>query len=298
MNQTLLEFGLKRTVSDQCVYVYATNESILIVMVWVDDVLIASNNKAQEKRLREALSSKFKMKYLGNASIILGINITQNREKGTISVDQRKYLLQVLEKFNMLNCNAISTPMDVNTKYSKTMESDNDASFPYREVIGSLLFAAQVTRPDINFSVNLLSRYLDNPKTAAKRIMRYLKGTIDYKITYGGKSSICGYCDSDYAADIDDRKSTTGYIFKMNGGAISWGLRKQAVVAQSTAEAEYTALGMATKEAIWLRSLNFEILGATNAIQMYCDNKSAIDMARNNNVSERTKHIDIEICSQ
>lgn len=299
LNQTLLEFGLKRTVSDQCVYVCRTNEHILIVMVWVDDVLIAFNNKTEERKLREALSSRFKMKYLGNASVILGINITRNREKGTISVDQRKYLLQVMEKFNMANCNVISTPMDVNTKYSKAMESDTNASFPYREVIGSLLFAAQVTRPDINFSVNLLSRYLDNPKTphwnAAKRIIRYLKGTIDFKITYTGKSEICGYCDSDYAADIDDRKSTSGFIFTMNGGAISWGSRKQAVVAQSTAEAEYTALGMATKEAIWLRSLNYEILGVSNAIQMYCDNKSAIDMARNNNVSERTKHIDIKL---
>lgn len=299
LNQTLLKFGLKRTVSDQCVYVKRTNKHIMIVMVWVDDVLIAFNDKNEGRKLREALSSKYKMKYLGDASVILGINITRNREKGTISIDQRKYLVQILKKFGMLNCNAISTPMDVNTKYSRAMESENDAFFPYREMIGSLLFAVQVTRPDINFPVILLSRYMNQPKTphwsAAKRIIRYLKGILDFKITYGEKSEITGFCDSDYAADTDDRKSTSGYIFNMNWGAISWCSKKQTIVAQSTAEAEFTSLSMATKEAIWLRSMNFEILDLNSAIQLYCDNRSAVDMAKNNNVSEKTKHIDIKL---
>lgn len=299
INQTLLDFGLKRTVSDQCVYVKKTNEHILIVMVWVDDVLIAFSEKKAEMELRAALSSKYKMKYLGDASVILGINITRDRQKGTISIEQRKYLVQVLERFNMMNCNEIGTPMDVNTRYSKTMENDTDGNLPYRAAIGSLLFAAQVTRPDINFPVILLSRYLDSPKAAhwgaVKRIMRYLKGTLDYKITYGNKSKITGFCDSDYAADVDDRKSTSGYIFMMNGGAISWSSKKQPVVAQSTAEAEFTALSSATKEAIWLRSMNFEIREIVDVIGLYCDNKSAIDMARNNNISEKTKHIDIKL---
>lgn len=273
----------------------------MIVMVWVDDVLIAFNNKADERRLRDTLSSRFKMKYLGNVSVILGISVTRNREERTISIDQRKYLIQVLEKFGMFDSNAIATPMDVNTKYSKAMQNDNEsgANFPYREAVGSLLFAAQVTRPDINFSVILLSRYLNEPKSphwgAVKRIMRYVKGTLDRKISYSGKSGIVGFCDSDYAADVDDRKSTSGYLFMMNGGAISWSSKKQSIIAQSTAEAEFTSLSSATKEAIWLRSMSFELLGATTAIQLFCDNKSAIDMARNNNVSEKTKHIDIKL---
>lgn len=135
LNQTLLEFGLKRTVSDQCMYVKKTNRHIMIVMIWVDDVLIAFSDKNEEIQLREALSSKYKVKYLGNASVILGINITRNREKGTISIDQRKYMVQVLERFNMANCNIIGKPMDVNTKYSKAMESGDDAIFPYREAV-------------------------------------------------------------------------------------------------------------------------------------------------------------------
>lgn len=141
----------------------------------------------------------------------------------------------------MSNCNIIGTPMDVNTKYSKAMDGD-DEKITY------------------------------HPKTphwsAAKRIMRYIKGTIEYKIAYGGKANITGFCDSDYAADIDDRNlSTSGFIFMMNGGAISWSTKKQPVDAQSTAEAEYTSLSMATKEAIWLRSMNFEISGTIDTIQ-------------------------------
>lgn len=301
LNNVLAEFGLKRTISDQCVYVSKTPTSFMMVLVWVDDVLIAFNDAGEEERLRAMLSSRFQMKYLGNVEVILGVNITSNREKRTISIDQAKYINQLLERFKMTECNPISTPMDVNTKYSKTMDSgDKIGIFPYREAIGSLLFAAQVTRPDINFSVILLSRYLDKPKTAhwvaAKRIMRYLKGTLEMKLTFGSKNGqFIGYCDSDYAADVDDRKSTSGYVFLYGGGAISWQTKKQAVVAQSTAEAEYTALALAAKEALWLRSLRLEMLGKGGAMQMFCDNKGAVDMAHNNNSSDKTKHIDVKL---
>lgn len=240
------------------------------------------------------------MKYLGETEMILGVNITRNREKRTISIDQEKYLNQVLERFEMTGCNAISTPMDVNTRYSKMMDAGKEEieNYPYREAIGSLLFAAQVTRPDINFSVILLSRYLEESKPAhwiaAKRIMRYLKGTLGMKLTFGeDPGKLMGYCDSDYAADIDDRKSTSGHVFIYKGGAISWQTKKQPVVAQSTAEAEYTALAFATKVALWLRSLIGEILEKRNAIKMHCDNKGAVDI--NNNCSDKTKHIDIKL---
>lgn len=303
LNQTLTEFGLTRTISDQCVYVARSESSIMIVMVWVDDILIAFDKRNEEKRLREALESRFKMKYLGDANIILGIKITRDREKRTISIDQRQYIETVLNRFGMENSNAVGAPMDVNTKYSRDMtdSNENNGKFPYREAIGSLLFAAQVTRPDINFSVILLSRYSEEPKwahwLAVKRIMRYLRGTIDMQLTYGtSRTNIVGYCDSDFAADIDDRKSTSGYVFIKNGAALSWQTKKQPIVAQSTAEAEFTALAFATKEAIWLRSLSAEILGTTDEpIQMYCDNRGAVDLAHNNNCSEKTKHIDVKL---
>lgn len=273
-------------------------------MVWVDDVLIACDKKSEEEKLREALESRFKMKYLAEANVILGIKISRDRKKCTISIDQKRYINLVLNRFGMAECNPISTPMDVNTKYSRDMDDDgnkNKEKIPYREAIGSLLFAAQVTRPDIIFSVILLSRYCEKPKlahwTATKRIMRYLKGTIDYKLTYGpSRTETIGYCDADYAGDVNDRKSTSGYVFIKNGAALSWQSKKQTVVAQSTAEAEFTSLAFAAKEAMWLKSLRDEILGISNtAYRMYCDNQGAVDLAHNNNHSEKTKHIDVKL---
>lgn len=303
LNQTLIDFGLTRVISEQCIYVLIRKDAFMLVMVWVDDILIAYNNKSEEQKLKLALSSKFQMKYLGEASVILGVNITRNRKLKTISIDQEKYIEQILVRFGMWKCNPISTPMDPNHKFSKNME-DNESGekFPYREAIGSLLFAAQVTRPDINFPVILLSRFLINPQKShwlgVKRIMRYLMGTLNMKLTYGGiqQNTVVGFCDSDYAADIDDRKSTSGYVFVRNGAAISWQTKKQPTVAQSTAEAEYTALSFATKEALWLKQLTEETIGgADTVIQMYCDNKGAVDLAQNNNISEKTKHIDIKV---
>lgn len=302
LNQTLIDFGLKRTTSEQCIYVLRRSDAFMLVMIWVDDILIAYNNNDEEEKLRRALSTKFRMKYLGEASVILGINITRNRKQRTISIDQRKYIEQILEKFGMRECNPVSTPMDINVKFSKMMEKgENEEKFPYREAIGSLLFAAQVTRPDINFPVILLSRYSMDPGKShwmgVKRIMRYLKGTLNLKLTYGHQHTpIMGFCDSDYASDTDDRKSTSGYVFIRNGAAICWQTKKQPTVAQSTVEAEYTALSLATKEALWLKQLQHETIGnADAAIQMYCDNRGAIELARNNNVSEKTKHIDIKV---
>lgn len=303
LNQTLIEFGLTRTVSDQCIYVARKPDSIVIVMIWVDDVLIAYNQKNEEEKLRAALESRFKMKYLGDASVMVGINITRDRKHRTISIDQQRYIEAILNRFGMEDCNPIATPMDVNTKYSRDMDGKDEGNkkIPYREAIGSLLYAAQVTRPDINFSVILLSRFCENPKwahwMAAKRIMRYLKATSDWKLTYGPNcTEIVGYCDSDYAGDIDDRKSTSGYVFIKNGAALCWQTKKQKIVAQSTAEAEFTSLAFAAKEAIWLQALSCEILGKQCAsYQMYCDNKGAVDLAHNNNHSEKTKHIDIKL---
>lgn len=304
LNATLIDFGLKRLTCDQCIYVSRNNNKIMIIMIWVDDVLIACNDDDDEKKLRAALENRFKMKYLGEASVILGINITRDRKKRTVSIDQSKYIVQLLEKFGMAESHPVNTPMDVNTRYSKNMIDEEEKprlNFPYREAIGSLLFAAQVTRPDINFPVILLSRYAEEPKwahwMATKRIMRYLRGSINKKLTYGEKThEILGYCDSDYAGDIDDRKSTSGYVFIKNGAAISWQTKKQAVVAQSTAEAEYTSLALAVKEALWFGMFEHEIFGTDiKAVQLFCDNKGAVDLAYNNNVSDKTKHIDIKL---
>ena len=175
---------------------------------------------------------------------------------------------------------------------------------PYRQAIGSLIYLVSCTRPDIAFAVSRLSQYLENAQNnhwdAVKRVLRYLSGTQTFVIQYGGvkdrSKKIIGYSDSDYAGDTVQRISTSGYIFVLAGGAISWKSKKQAVVATSSCEAEYIACCAATKESIWLSRLLAEITQLPNpeAINIMMDNNGAIDLAQNSTIGERSKHIDVQ----
>jgi hypothetical protein len=165
-------------------------------------------------------------------------------------------------------------------------------------VVGSLLYLATCTRPDIAQSVGVLSKFMAGPTsahwTAALGVLRYVSTTSGYGITYGGDSiSIVGYCDADYAGDIDMRRSTTGYLFMMGGGAISWSSKRQATVAASTVEAEYMAAAATVKEGLWVRSLAMELGLDDAAIKIYADNQGAIKLLKNPVSSMRSKHIDV-----
>lgn len=253
LNSVLVKFGLKRNDADQCVYHRIEGESIIIVAVYVDDVVIFSNHKKWENELCSTLSSNFQMKNLGEAKQVLGTRIIRDRKSGTISIDQTQYLLDVLDRFRMSDCNPVSTPLDLNQKISLKFcpKSDEErqemAEIPYEQLIGCLQFAAQVTRPDICFAVNLLSRYKANPGKAhwgaAKRILRYIKGTINKRLVYTNTpTQIQAYCDADYASDLDERKSTTGYVFMFQGSAISWKSKRQKTIALSSTESEYMSV--------------------------------------------------------
>lgn len=217
----------------------------------MDDILIISDTSDAEERVVAELSSKFKMKDLGEAKTILGFTVKRNKEYRQISISQKRYIDDMLKKYGMDDCKPVSTPLDTNQRISKEMCPTSEEGIEemrkmtYRECIGSLLYAAQITRPDINFAVNLLSRFCENPGrahwTAVKRILRYLKGIRGYELTFGTQEDLLtGYCDADWASDSDQRKSTTGYVFTTYGGAISWSTKRQATVALSTTEAEYT----------------------------------------------------------
>lgn len=305
LNAELLKRGLKRSIVDQCIYFSIEGKNILIVAIYVDDILIFFNDPKREQNLRNNLSSSFKMKFIGKVSSILGIRVIRDYAKNTISIDQSNYIGGILKRFNMSDCNPAPTPIDVNQKISMKMSPDGDKErremmgIPYREAIGSLLYLAMISRPDINFSVNLLSRYCENPGKAhwgaVKRVLRYLKGTIDMKITYGSNTDgIVGYSDADWASDLDQRRSTTGYLFTMCGGGISWNSKKQSTVALSSTESEYMAAVAAIQEGIWLSNLYTEVFADGGLkIKICCDNKGAIQVILNNNFSPRTKHIDI-----
>ncbi|XP_039968965.1 secreted RxLR effector protein 161-like [Bactrocera tryoni] len=196
------------------------------------------------------------MKNLGAASSVLGMCIAQNFKEGTLKIDQSSYIADVIRRFGMEECNPVGTPLDVNQKLPAEMCPTNDdekremVTVPYKQAIGCLLFAAQVTRPDICFAVNLLSRYSTNPGkahwTAVKRVMCYLKGNIDKGLVYKrSPDEIVGFCDADWAND---------------NAAISWATKRQRTVALSSTEAELMSMVAATQESIWLKRFEKELV--------------------------------------
>lgn len=203
--------------------------------------------------------------------------------------------------------NPISTPSDPNTKLTKEMsptkvdEKQQMMNIPYQEAIGSILYLTQCTRPDISFAISNVSKYCQNPGpahwSAVKRIFRYLKYTKHYKLEYSaaGNRDLIGYSDADWGSDSDDRRSCSGYVFMLQGGAVSWASKKQQSVALSSTEAEYMALSLACQEVVWLRQLEAEALGYAlkSPTIILCDNHSALNLANTDAYRVRTKHIDI-----
>lgn len=269
-------------------------------------MLIFCNDLTLENRLKTELCNNFEMKDLGAAKSILGVRIERNKKDNSIAIDQSHYIAEIIHRFGMTDCNPISTPLDPNQQISSKMcpteakDVEEMSNKPYMQAIGSLLFAAQITRPDISYAVNLLSRYSNNPGkahwAAVKRVIRYLKGTINKKLVYECASSeIEGYCDADYAGNFDTRQTTTGYVFLFQNAAISWASKLQKRITLSSTESEYMAMVSATKESIWLKELQLEIFPSSpKVMKLHCDNKSAIHVATNNSYSDATKHIDVK----
>ncbi|XP_052181870.1 secreted RxLR effector protein 161-like [Diospyros lotus] len=204
------------------------------------------------------------MKPLEAARRILGIDITRDRKRGTLSLSQSGYLKKVISLFDMEGCKPVSTPIPPHFKLQAVKgnlpkeEADYMKKVPYSNAVGSLMYAMISTRPDIAYGVSLVSRFMCNPSkehwSAVKWVLRYLKGSVNKGLVFGSNaensSSIKGFCDSDFAADLDKRRSLSGYVFTLGGNLISWKANLQHIVALSTTEAEYVALTEAMKEAI------------------------------------------------
>lgn len=299
LNSMFIENGYNRSEYEPCMYFKIAGESVIIIAVWVDDCIIFSNDDYEKKRLKEIMANYFKIKDLGEAKFCLGVRINQNRSRGEIYIDQKKYIEEILGKFGMTNCNPVRTPIDKNVKLKKSTEGNEEGikDLPYQCLIGSLMFLAVTTRPDIAYVTSMLSKfnncYTQEHFNAAKRVLRYLKGTMDKCLVYRKTNDkIVGYVDADYANDEDDRRSYTGYVFMYGGAAISWESKKQRTVALSSTEAEYMGLSEACKEAIYLRNVYEELMSRPMTITLYNDNQAAQKIAHNPVYHKRTKHID------
>ena len=238
------------------------------------------------------------MSHLGLLSYYLGIEVKQ--KKGLIMLKQSSYVKKVLLQFRMGECNATKLPMEHKQQLHKDNEGDPVDATEYRRVIDCLRYLLH-TRPDLSFAVGMASRYMEKPTMmhhkAVKHILRYLKGTIHFGLVYTRgryeEEELVGYTDSDLASDPDDRKSTGGMAFYINGSLISWGSQKQKIMALSSCEAEFMAVTAAACQALWLRSLISELTGCKpKPMTLFVDNKSAIALMKNPVFHGHSKHID------
>lgn len=226
LNDYLIKIGAKNNSSDPCVYIYGDNkQDTVTLLIYVDDLILASKSINKLMELKTKLKTEFCMTDLGPLSQILGINVRREEATGRIKLNQREYIKELISRFNMDESKTVSTPCDVS---QKLMEEDGSSieeemkNKPYRELVGSLIYLANATRLDIAYIANVLSRFLSNPRRkhwiAAKRVVRYLKGTIEYSIVYEkDESEIQIYVDSDWAGDVSDRRSCSGYVTMLAG---------------------------------------------------------------------------------
>ncbi len=299
----LKELNFNLIIADQSVFY--NSESNIIITAYIDDLLVFAENKNEINSLKQQLKRKLELSDLGNISYYLGMEISRDRTKNKLFLSQKKYINELLTKFNINGDKPIYSPSVQGVRLEKNTEQAelNDINL-YQQQIGSLMYLMTATRPDIAFSVSNCARFMSNPNkehfNALNRIWQYVKTTKNKGLLYESSDDITltlkGYVDSDWGGDFTTRKSTTGYLFLLGNAPISWSSKLQKSVAISSCEAEYMALKEAAKELIWLKALfqQLKLLNSIIADTLYCDNKSAIDLSKNPEYHARTKHIDIQ----
>eukprot|EP00794_Sanderia_malayensis_P007838 gene7838-biopygen6374 len=305
----LRQLGYIQSDADACIYYKSVAEDgqkpkIMIIALFVDDLILATNDTDMLAAEKLDLRNKFEMEDQGEIHYCLGMSIKRNREAKILTIDQKSYLETVLKKFQMFDCKPVATPLEAGKKFEKLPDGEESVNKQdYQAAIGSLIYASVATRPDLASAIGILSQFSSNPGkehwTGVKRVLRYIKGTLEYGLEFNASNeeqcNLYGYSDADWAGDISTRKSTSGYLFRFAGATISWKSKRQSVVALSSTEAEYIALSAAAQETIWLRRL-LQNLGKEqqNPTRLYEDNQGAIAISKNSRNSNRTKHIDIK----
>jgi hypothetical protein len=294
LNETFMQLGFRHIQSDNCIYVWAKDGQHIMIPVFVDDLTIAATGHPLMNSIKAELQHKFKIQDLGPLNLILGIQVIRDRSKHLIYLSQVLHINHILAKHNMMNCWPVSTPLDKSVTLLKDDCPDTPeetvymSSVPYLNTVGSLMYLAIGTHLDIAYAVGALSRFNSNPGHVhwqqCQCIFRYLQGTKDLMLQYGGSCAprLDVYSDADYAGDLDSAHSTSGYSAFIGTSLISWASRRQPVVAKSTTEAEYIAANEAGSEGVWFCSF-LEELGypQKTATTLYIDNQSTIKVGKN-----------------
>uniref|UniRef100_A0AAV1TVQ6 Reverse transcriptase Ty1/copia-type domain-containing protein n=1 Tax=Peronospora matthiolae TaxID=2874970 RepID=A0AAV1TVQ6_9STRA len=305
-NETFDEYvcsiGFQVSDFDPCLYIKTSDGHCVFILVYVDDVLVTGSSLELIAQTKNDLKTRFEMTDSGKCAFVLGIELLDG-EDGSVTLCQRRYVDDILKRFGMDDCKAVASPVDMSSRLVSS-DATTKVDAPFREAVGALMHLTTATRPDIAFAVGYVSRFMENPQeehwVAVKRIFRYLQGTKTHGICYKPSARIDfrGYSDADWAGDLTDRKSTSGYTFMLLGAPVSWGSKKQPSVSLSTSEAEYIALSLAIQEGKWIHRLLCEIVMAANEegpeLMIHEDNQSCIKMTKNPVNHGRAKHIDIK----
>lgn len=297
-NHCMSSMAFIRSKSDSCLYYKIRQNSKVFLIIYVDDVLITGDDEVFINDSINQLKKQFEMEDMGLVKFFMGIYIVRHIRTRTMVLSQKQCIINVLKRFNMLDCNGITTPMETNLTLKKCEDKNEITSHPFRQLVGCLMYIMLGTRPDICFAMNYLSRFQDCASDEhwkhLKRILRYLKQTIDFVLVYNpNDDSLHGYVDADWAGDISDRKSTTGYLLKVFGCTVSWKTKKQQCVTLSSTESEYLAVSVASQDILWLkRVLNDFSIQLLDALVLFEDNQGCIFIAKNLE-TKRSKHIDI-----
>lgn len=258
-SESLMRLGFQKSYSDHTLFIRRVNGIYTSVLVYVDDIIIASNNDDDVTQLKTDLQSSFKLRDLGPLRYFLGLEIA--RSSFGISVSQRKYTLAIIEDMGLLACKPSSIPMDPNVRLVQdSLEPVLPDSSPYRRLVGRLMYLT-IARPDITFAVNILCKFCAVPKNshfkAAYKVVHYLKGTIGRGVFYSSSNDLIlkTFTDADRSSCKDTRRSTTSYCMFLGNSMVSWKSTKQPTVSHSSAESEYRAMGFAVREVEWLVKL-------------------------------------------
>jgi len=306
LHGTFSDLGFKRCPSDNSIWVWAKDKVKVIIPVYVDDLTLACNDLTALNELKSKLQSKFEMRDLGELKYILGLEIRRNRLNRKLWLSQHKHTLDILQRFHHEHSRPVSTPLDPSISLSKVdsmsqEEKDFMSGVPYLSAVGSLMYLAIGTRPDIAYAVGLLSRFNSCPAKvhwkAIQRVFQYLKGTLDFCLEFGSSSvggvNLSVFSDSDYAGDTEKARSTSGYASFIGASCVNWSSRRQDVVAKSTTEAELIAANSGASDGTWLTHL-LEELGFPQAtpFPLQMDNQSSIKVAKNPEHHGKMKHLD------
>ncbi|GMJ05011.1 hypothetical protein HRI_004170300 [Hibiscus trionum] len=296
-SSVVLQLGFNQSPSDHSLFVKGTGDSLICLLVYVDDIIIGGKDHALVMQIKDQLKIHFKLKELGTLKYFLGFEVARNEKR--ISLSQRYYALQLLKDTSVMAKKPVSLLVLCPHKLSKTEGELLQDPQMYRRLVGRLLYLTH-TRPDITYTVHLLSQFVSAPRKphllAANHLLSYIKQTPGLGLFFSSSSSmqLSAFVDSDYSSCPDTRRSTTGYCTFLGGTLIFWRSKKQHTVSRSSCEAEYRAMTSATCELVWLQALlAFFQIHVTHAA-LYCDNQSAIFLASNQVFHERTKHIEVD----